>query len=95
MAEELGQDRLLNRVDITTPPYSTRYPELLAIYDHEIPVVTKPVRNYVVNGDYSQFKNVYKLDFRLKKNSSVYNDIPGFKPIPFKKMGLYSDGWRL
>lgn len=35
-----------------------------------------------------------KLDFRLKPDAKVFKDLPGFKPIPFEKIGLYVDEFR-
>ena len=40
------------------------------------------------------FVNARKGDFRLKPNSEVFERLPGFKPIPFQKMGLYADELR-
>ncbi len=94
MAGELGQDRLRQQVDITTPPYSTQYPRLLSIYNHAEPVVTTPEHNYIVNGDLSPFVDADQLNFNLKSTSSVYREIPEFSPIPFDKIGLYKDIWR-
>ncbi len=36
------------------------------------------------------FVNAAKNDFRLKPDAEVYKKIPGFKPIPFEKIGPYS-----
>jgi len=94
METPLGQERLREQVDITKPPYSTKYPRLLAIYNHEEPVITTAECSYVINGDLSEFVDAENLDFNLKSTSSVYEEIPGFEPIPFDKMGLYEDAWR-
>jgi hypothetical protein len=33
-------------------------------------------------------------DFRLKDNSPVFQKLPGFKPIPFEKIGRFNDEYR-
>ena len=33
-------------------------------------------------------------DFRLRSDSAVFERLPGFRPIPFEKMGLYADELR-
>ena len=33
-------------------------------------------------------------DFTLKPDSRLLKEMPGFKPIPFDKIGLYEDQWR-
>lgn len=40
------------------------------------------------------FVDMENFDFRLKKNSVVFKDLPGFKPVPFQKIGLYKDEYR-
>ena len=94
MKSELGLTRLRKAVDITKPPYSTKYPLLVNIYTGKAPVTTPFERNYVVKGDMSQFVNAKGLNFQLKEGSKVYADIPGFKRIPFEKIGLYLDAHR-
>ncbi len=42
----------------------------------------------------SGFKNPSDLNFNLSDNSPVFTEIPGFKAIPFYKMGLYESGFR-
>ena len=34
------------------------------------------------------------MNFQLKDDSRVYKEIPGFKKIPFEKIGLYVDEYR-
>jgi len=89
MKSVLGHERLRVQVDITKPPYSTKYPRLLAAYQNQIPIVTKPECNYVVNKDYSQFIDAAKMNFTLKADSKVYQEIKGFQPIPFDKIGVH------
>ena len=40
------------------------------------------------------FVDADKLDFRLREDSTVYRKIPGFRRIPFAKIGLYADEFR-
>lgn len=40
------------------------------------------------------FVNLKKFDFRLKPDSRIFKDLPGFKPIPVEKIGLYKDEYR-
>ena len=40
------------------------------------------------------FENAEQNDFRLKKDSAIFTHIPGFEPIPFDRIGLYSDACR-
>jgi hypothetical protein len=46
--------------------------------------------NFVTNGD-PGFVNMKSEDFTLKDDSIVFTKLPGFKPIPFGKMGLRSN----
>ena len=40
------------------------------------------------------FSDLAKFDLRLRPDSRVFKDLPGFKPIPFEKIGLYVDEYR-
>jgi hypothetical protein len=40
------------------------------------------------------FLNASQLDFRMKVDAPVFTKVPGFKPIPFEKIGLYSNEYR-
>lgn len=40
------------------------------------------------------FVDAKALDFRLKPDSAIFTKLPGFKPIPFAKIGLYVDEYR-
>ena len=110
--------RLLHSVDITKPPYSTKYPELKDWLDKLPDSVTyvgmRPRRNsfdrnvlvkyeetYRLVGKYAQcdfgenyvtqkdpgFVDAGRLDFRLKDDSVVYRELPGFHRIPFEEIG--------
>jgi hypothetical protein len=41
------------------------------------------------------FVDMAGRDFRLRPDSRIFRDLPGFKPIPFEKMGLFVDEFRL
>jgi hypothetical protein len=112
-----GQDcffieKLRHEVDITKPPYTTRYPELVGFLD---PPPGAPRVNYArlnllvrcgeISGgnwqlepganwstaDDPGFVDSAKGDYRLRSNAAVYEHLPGFKPVPFEKMGLQRD----
>jgi hypothetical protein len=40
------------------------------------------------------FVDIAHLDFHLKPDSQLLHDLPGFKPIPVDKIGLYLDEYR-
>ena len=40
------------------------------------------------------FADLSRFDFTLKPGSPLLKDLPGFKPIPFRKIGLYIDEYR-
>jgi hypothetical protein len=40
------------------------------------------------------FVNMAKRDFRLRPDSRIFRDLPGFKPIPVDKIGLFVDEYR-
>jgi hypothetical protein len=80
--------RARKHVDITKPPYSTKYPDLFAIYEGRLNVVTSEEGNYITNKDYSQFVDADNMNFKLKDDAKVFTEIKGFEPIPFEKIGL-------
>ncbi|MCX5684848.1 MAG: hypothetical protein NT049_14345 [Planctomycetota bacterium] len=45
-------------------------------------------------GEDPGFVNAAKMDFRLRPDSAVFKKLPGFKPIPMEKIGLYVDEYR-
>jgi hypothetical protein len=94
MQKGLGHKRCFETVDISKPPYSLRYPILMDIYTGRKPVTQPAERNYVVSNDLSEFVDPANLNFQLKQGSRVYTDIPGFRKIPFEKIGLYLDAYR-
>jgi len=119
--------RLLKDINITKPPYSDRYPELVNYMDPIIPgkewegmrsrrniftsnvivggkknlisfggkkyAIFKSLNNFRTDGDpgFVDYKNE---NFNLRKDSQVFDKIPGFEPLPFDKMGLYVDEYR-
>ena len=40
------------------------------------------------------FVNMNQYDFRLKPDSRIFKDLPGFQPLPIDKMGLFVDEYR-
>ncbi len=111
----LFEQRTLEAVDITKPPYSERYPQLAKYWNDNPAVPANPIeRNLLVNcgkvtsgrpewgpiqnnwstKDDPGFVSMAEGDFRLKEDSPVFEKIPGFEPVPFSKMGLYTDPWR-
>ncbi len=50
--------------------------------------------NLVLKGEDPGFVDRAGGDFRLKPNSIVHKKLPGFKPIPFERIGLYKDEYR-
>jgi len=109
------QDKLLKQVDITKPPYTTRYPELVG-FMHPKPGqarVNRAVRNvfvrcaevrsgnwqvpqeqnWITSGD-PGFVNAVQGNFQLTSHSEAFTRLPGFEPIPFKRIGLIQDALR-
>ena len=115
-----GQDcffpkKLLEEVDITKPPYTTHYPELVGFLDYQAgtPRISTARRNVLVrcgelaNGNWQAkpaenlsldhdpgFVDMADNDYTLRDDSEVFERLPGFKPIPFHKIGLYVDEFR-
>lgn len=109
-----GQDcffpqKLLQEVDITKPPFTTRYPELVGYMEPPAGAprvnharLNLPVRCEEVSGgnwrlepdgnwstkDDPGFVDGPKGNYRLRRDASVFKHLPGFKPLPFEKMGL-------
>jgi hypothetical protein len=51
-------------------------------------------KNNMVSDDLGLFSNIENLDFTLKSDSPVFQEIPGFKQIPVSKIGIYPDAYR-
>ena len=83
---QLGKERVRERVDITQPPYSEKYPHLLAIYQEKAPVVTKEVRSIITTASDPRFVDGAKGNFTLTPNAEVPE---GFQRFDFNKIGLY------
>lgn len=94
MMSDMGQTRLIKDVNIIEPPYSTKYPQVAAIYNGERELQFPYERNYEVRGDYSQFVDPANWNFDLRKDSEVFSKVAGFEAIPFAQIGLYKDAWR-
>jgi len=102
-------DKLRVAVDITKPPYTTRYPELVGFLtpDPAVPRVNvarnnvlvrcgevssgnwqvDPAQNLIVDHD-PGFADAAAGDYSLDPTSEVFSRLPGFRPIPFRRMGL-------
>lgn len=125
--EGLLRKRLEQEVDFKSPPYSTRYPDLLNYLDvikHNeewkgmrsrgnlfsenvivggpddpvhlmggIHAQMKSENNWITKQD-PGFENMIAENFSLRADSEVYRRLPGFKKIPFEKIGLYNDKFR-
>jgi hypothetical protein len=50
-------------------------------------------KNVVYDAD-PGFVDISRLDFRLKPGNRIQQDLPGFLPIPWEKIGLYVDEYR-
>jgi len=94
MQEGLGHERCFKTLDVTKPPYSVRYPVLRDVALGIKPVDHPLIKNYIVKDDLSQFVDPDKMNFALKPDTTVYQDIPGFAEIPFGRIGLYQDACR-
>lgn len=94
MEGELGQERLLKHVTITQPPYSEKYPRLLAIYKGESPVTTTPLRSIVTKSSDPRFVDGANGNFAFKDITEIQKELPGFNLIPFEKIGLQKDEYR-
>jgi len=111
----LFEQRTLEAVDITKPPYSERYPQLANYWNNSPALPANPIeRNLLVNCDKVTharpewgpirdnwsthddpgFVNMAEGNFALKEDSPAFKKIPGFAPVPFSKIGLYTDPWR-
>lgn len=111
----LFEQRTLEAVDITKPPYSERYPQLANYWNDNPALPANPIeQNLLVNcgkvtnarPEWGPFKNNGSIDgdpgfvnmaegdFTLIEDSPVFKQIPGFKTVPFARMGMYTDRWR-
>ena len=86
MKSSLGRERLRERVDITKPPYSEKYPQLLAIYREEMPVLNKNVRPIIAKASDPRFVDGENGNFALKPDAELP---PGFNRPDFDRIGLY------
>jgi hypothetical protein len=100
----------VKNMSIGRPPYSERYPDLARLREgadvnhvnrnvifkcaHAFANdggIQKMAGNLITNKD-PGFVNAAAGDFRLKKGAAVLKT--GFQPVPFGKIGLYSDAYR-
>lgn len=109
---DLWQERLLKEVDITSPLYLERYPDLEDYFDGDArPRVNIGRRNVLYkcgelsNGNWSLENNLTtdedpgfidaaNMNFGFEEGAKVFEAVPGFEPIPFDKIGLYTDELR-
>lgn len=108
-------DKLLREVDITRPPYATRYPELADFMTPQPgrPRVSRARLNVMVrcgsaasgnwqvpaDGNWETdsdpgFVDAASGDFRLTEDSVVFTKLPGFRAIPFERIGLVKNDLR-
>lgn len=85
----LWSARLVEDINVMTPPYCERYPWLADIFT----AVYQPTSNVATNNLIMQsgdpgFVDMVKLDLRLREDAPVWTNIPGFRAIPFEKIGL-------
>ena len=102
------QKLLLEDVDITKPPYTTRYPGLIGFMDPQPgqPRVNHSKNNLLVRCDQISSgnwaidpKEIWVTDedpgfvdaangnYQLRPDAEVFKHLPGFKAIPFDKIG--------
>ncbi|GAI04337.1 unnamed protein product, partial [marine sediment metagenome] len=108
--ERSWKKRLYEDIDVSQPPYSTRYPWLANLkYDKRLTVVSKnlvykcdrflgrgkqELFDNLVTDEDPGFINASNENFMLRDDSYVYDKIPGFQKIPFDRIGLYVDEYR-
>lgn len=106
---------MVTEVDITSPAYTTSYPELVGFLtmpetrvrvSHATNNVLVdcaaissgnwqvPTDQNLITSEDTGFVNAAAGNFALKRDSEVFKKLPGFRPIPFAKMGLYKDELR-
>ncbi|MGA2500331.1 MAG: right-handed parallel beta-helix repeat-containing protein [Tepidisphaeraceae bacterium] len=88
-----GEAKIENNVAVQcgTAPYTWS----LVQDDKEVRTKTKYPSgpNKVYDAD-PGFVDPSRLDFRLKPDARILKDLPGFKPIPVEKIGLFIDEYR-
>ncbi|MBN1422517.1 MAG: right-handed parallel beta-helix repeat-containing protein [Planctomycetes bacterium] len=52
------------------------------------------IRDNYLTGDDPGFADAANMDFALRDDSIIYERIPGFRRIPFERIGLYPDKFR-
>ncbi len=70
-------------------------PEPLHLSDKEQLRFSKIENNLILKMEEAGFVNAAALDFRVKPGAALYQRLPGFQPIPFEKIGLQLDAYRL
>jgi len=106
--DALQHKRLRVDLDITQPPYATRYPRLLETYRtpmgqgrgcdvrHNVSIRSgafgegpNELRGNWVTDQDPDFVSIETMDFKLRKDSVVYKEVPEFKEIPYDRIGLF------
>jgi len=101
---------LYETVDISSSPYSDRYPWMANIMDDKrLNVLSRNLvfkcgrflgrgtQELIDNLETDRdpgFMDAAHENFRLRDDSWVYDTIPGFQTIPFERIGLYADEYR-
>ncbi len=101
---------LYEDVNIAGPPHSTKYPRLGRLIEnpdrnfawnnvmYKCARVTSREGNYLRDNYVTEtdpgFADTDAMDFTLRDDSVVFREIPEFKAIPFRAIGLYIDEYR-
>ncbi len=69
--------------------------ETFIISKHNLDTAVFTRNDYIFRTDDDPgFVNMEEQNFNLKENSVVFDEIPGFEPIPFDQIGTYEDEYR-
>lgn len=61
---------------------------------HRVKAMIRMGDNVVMTKPQMSFVDAANQNWRIKDDSAVYEKVPGFKKIPFEKIGLYKDEYR-
>ena len=121
-ATNAGMIKRLAAMNVTMPPWSTRYPALATLQTSHPGLPTSNLIENNVAVDCKQplslsgkpdelkfskaqtplkitiaeagFEDAAHLNFQLKTGSPIFQNLPGFKPVPFAQIGLQRDEFR-
>jgi len=86
---DLWRVRLIDDIDVASPPFCGRYPDVATIFATPYDLGANLATNNVIMKDGDPgFVDMENLDLRLREDSPVWTNLPGFQPIPFEKIGL-------